>query len=199
MAKLILVRHGETDKNLQGKMHQAGDEIPLNQTGVEQIKKTAKQLESFSPFIVYSSQEKRALESTAIIAQHFGLQVKEIEGMQERDWGEFSGKSWDEVGAILDKMSLEERYTYSPLGGESWQAFEGRLVFSIEKLLSKAGDKSVVVVTHMGAIRALMPFLLDAPKEESFKYEPANASISVFESEDGKFKARKINDTRHLS
>jgi broad specificity phosphatase PhoE len=39
----------------------------------------------------------------------------------------------------------------------------------------------LVIITHGGVIRALMPYLLGVPKEESFKYDPPNASITIFE------------------
>jgi broad specificity phosphatase PhoE len=198
MAKLILIRHGETDKNLQGKMHEAGDEEALNSTGIKQIELAAKALEKYSPQAVYTSKEKRAKASAFIIAKHFDLPVNEIEGMRERNWGVYCGKSWEELGPILEKMSLEERYNFVPPEGESWQAFEQRLTAAIKNILAENADRTVVIVSHMGAIRVLMPFLLGAPKEESFKYEPENASISIFDHENGRFTLETVNDTKHL-
>ena len=54
------------------------------------------------------------------------------------------------------------------------------------------------MVTHGGAIRALLPFLLDVPKEESFKYDPENASITIFDYSDNNFTKVMINDASHL-
>lgn len=196
MGKLILVRHGETEKNVVGSLHAADDPENLNEKGKLQMRKTAQRLAKFLPSMVYSSKEKRALESTHILCEVLGITSRAINGMQERNWGVFTGKSWDEVKKVLDPMTLEERYNYLPQGGESWKEFETRLIKAIKKVLDK--DKNVVVVTHGGAIRALMPYLLKVPKEESFKYDPDNASLTIFDYHKNGFKNVVVNDTSHL-
>lgn len=198
MTRLILIRHGQTKKNISGKLHQAGDLEVLNKKGREQIKKLALKLKTMNPQIIYSSTEKRAQESAKILSQKLNVPLKVIVGMQERNWGDFAGKTWLEIKAVLDQMTLEQRYVYTPPNGESWKEFEYRLVNSIKKTLKENHDKVVVVVSHGGAIRALMPYLLNVPKEESFKYDPANASISMFDYTGGKFIKRLIDDISHL-
>ena len=187
MEKIILVRHGQTNKNSQGKLHVLGDEEVLNETGIQQMKETAFKLKRFSPDVVYSSKEKRAVESAKVVGDELGVGIEIIEGIEERNWGDFSGKTWEEVQEVLQPMTLEERYLYFPPNGESWQQFENRLIQSIIKILSQNKNKTIVVVSHMGGIRALMPYLLGVSKEESFKYNPDNASISAFTHENGKF------------
>lgn len=56
-----------------------------------------------------------------------------------------------------------------------------------------------MVVSHGGAIRALMPHLLGVPKEESFKYDPDNASLAIFEYDGDNFIKKTVNDTSHLN
>ncbi len=198
MKTLILVRHGETEKNVNKSLHSANDPELLNATGRQQIKQTAERLKKFSPTKIYCSNEARAIESGEIIAKSLEIPVEKIEGMQERNWGAFTGKPWEEVKKVLDPMTLEERYDYVPSGGESWRTFETRLVQAIESI-TKDIKGTIVVVTHGGAIRALMPFLLNVPKEESFKYDPDNASLTIFEIENSHFKSKVVNDTTHLT
>lgn len=57
MTRLILIRHGETDRNAEGKMHQNKDETGLNKKGQYQIAKTAKELEKYAPSVIYSSRK----------------------------------------------------------------------------------------------------------------------------------------------
>lgn len=197
MEKLILIRHGETDKNLNKSLHGADDPETLNENGRSQIEKIASRLKDFSPKRIYTSKEKRALESAKIISRQLEIPLEEIEGMQERNWGEFTGKPWEEVKRVLDPMTLEERYDYIPQGGESWRTFETRLINAIQKIVD-SNTGTVVVVTHGGAIRALMPHLLNVPKEESFKYDPDNASITMFEVRGEGFRKMIVNDTSHL-
>jgi broad specificity phosphatase PhoE len=54
-------------------------------------------------------------------------------------------------------------------------------------LLTLNKNKTIVIVSHLGGIRALMPYLLGLPREESFKYNPENASMMVFSHENGRF------------
>ena len=187
MERIILVRHGQTNKNLEGKLHALGDEESLNDIGIEQMKNTAEKLKSFSPDKIYSSQEVRAKGSAEIIAKEIGIGVEIIDGIQERNWGDFSGRKWEEVQKILEPMALEERYLYLPPNGESWKDFEARLIQTINNLLAKNKGKTIVIISHMGGIRALMPYLLGVSREESFKYNMDNASITIFDHENGKF------------
>jgi broad specificity phosphatase PhoE len=198
MGKIIFIRHGETAKNPSKLLHASNDPESLNDKGVEQIKKTASKLKELAPFKIISSKERRAIESGKIIAQALNVPLEEVEGMQERNWGIFTGKPWGEVKKVLDKMSLEERYKYSPPNGESWEIFETRLINSLKQILENNSDKTLVIVTHGGAIRALMPFLLNVSREESFKYDPDNASLSIFDYDGESFHLIAVNDTSHL-
>lgn len=180
MTKLILIRHGETDKNVNNSLHATNDSESLNNNGIEQIRLTANKLISLSPSKIYSSKERRAIESANILSESLNVPFELINGMEERNWGIFTGKPWDEVKKILDPMTLDERYNYVPPNGESWKTFETRLISAIKKIVDTNSKQTIVVVTHGGAIRALIPYLLNIPREESFKYNPDNASIFLF-------------------
>jgi len=198
MEKLILIRHGQTEINKENKTHQTDDPESLNDTGVEQITKTAEQIKKFTPVKVYTSKETRAIQSGEVISKILEIPLESIDGMQERNWGDLSGKPWVEIQKILEPMSLEERYTYIPPSGESWQEFETRLIKTVSDLIFKHPNETIVIVSHGGAIRALMPYLLGAEKEESFKHNPDNASITVFNHENTIFSQELTNSTSHL-
>jgi broad specificity phosphatase PhoE len=89
-------------------------------------------------------------------------------------------------------------YIYTPPNGESWQSFETRLIKTLSGLLEKHPNEAIVIVSHGGAIRALMPYLLGIGKEESFKHNPDNASITVFDHDEQVFSQQLANDTSHL-
>ena len=198
MERIILVRHGQTNKDAKGEIHAFGDDELLNEVGVKQIKKTAKRLKEFHPIKIYCSKNRRALQSGKIIAETLGIREETIDGMEERNWGDFSGKKWGEVEQVLNKMTLEERYLYIPPNGESWEQFETRLISAIKDLLSKNEGRTFVVVAHGGAIRALMPYFLSASGDESFKHQPGLASITIFDYQNDKFTPVTMDDTSHL-
>lgn len=198
MGKLILVRHGQTNKNLDNLLHSVNDLEVLNETGKSQIEKVVGELKKFSPCKVFSSNEQRAIESAEIISSLLKIPLEIVRGMEERNWGVFTDKPWSDVQAELSSMSLEERFNYIPKNGESWKFFESRLIGAIESLTKNNMDKTIIVVTHGGAIRALIPYLLNIPKEESFKYDPSNASLTIFDFDKTGFHKVLVNDISHL-
>ncbi|MFH0791658.1 MAG: histidine phosphatase family protein [bacterium] len=199
MSKLILIRHGETLKNADGTMHGLDDPTGLTENGRRQMALTAKALKEYLPFTVYSSKEIRAIESASIIVRKYNLSVATIDGLEERNWGGLTNKSWPEVKKILEKMTLENRFEFVPPNGESWKDFENRLTEAIKGILDNCPLQSAVIVTHGGAIRALIPCLLKISKDESFKYNPDNASLSIFnKTSEDTFSAALINGTAHL-
>ncbi len=198
MGKLILIRHGETAKNLASSLHSPNDATGLTANGRQQIIATASILKEFSPTKIVSSEEIRAIESAEILSEHLKVPFEKVAGFEERNWGVFIGKPWSDVQQILDPMTIDERYTYVPDHGESWQTFETRLIATIKKVTKEHADKTIVVVTHGGAIRALLPFLLEKPKEASFAYDPNNASLTIFDFTNDKFTKVAINEDSHL-
>lgn len=200
MTKLILVRHGETETNVQGKIHKYSDAEELTPNGIKQIEKTSGALKNLKPSAVYCSKEKRAIQSAKIISDKLNIPLFETGGLEERNWGDYAGLSFQEIKekAGMDKMTFDERFTFHPPNGESWKETEERLLKALNKILKENDGKNVILVTHGGSIRIYMPTLLGVSKEESYKYDPDNASISVFDYEDNKFTKEKYNDISHL-
>jgi len=200
MTRIILIRHGETQTNTKGKIHKYSDSEELTPNGITQIEQAAEALKKEKPSIILCSQEKRAIQSAKIISTRLDLPFKEVPDLEERNWGDYAGLSFQEIKqrAGMDNMSFEERYNFVPPNGESWKETENRLLKALNKIISDNIGKTVVLVTHGGSIRIYMPTLLNVSKEESYKYDPDNASISIFEYKDGKFSKIVYNDTSHL-
>jgi broad specificity phosphatase PhoE len=200
MSKIILVRHGETIKNIQGKIHKFGDPEILTNKGIVQIEKTAEELKKYTPDTLYCSGEKRARQSAEIISHILNIPLQRIKGLEERNWGDFVNLSFQDIKQKtgMENMDFETRYTFHPPNGESWKEVEMRLLNALNEILSKNKDKTIVLITHGGSIRTLMPTLLGVDKTESYKYDPDNASISVFNYSKGKFTKEIYNNTNHL-
>lgn len=189
--KLILVRHGETEINKSGSTHLTGDEAMLTPKGKKQVLKNLELLQSNRAVQIFCSPEKRAIESAEILGKKLNLEPIILEEFRERNWGKWEGKNWDWIKQKLDKMGLDERYTFVPPDGESWKQMERRLKNGLSKIIShkfsQKGEFSkenpleavVAVVTHGGAMRGLMPILKNLPKEESFKYDFENGEAVI--------------------
>lgn len=199
MNKLILIRHGETNINAIGKLHASNDTEMLNSIGITQMKKVADALVQYSPHKIFASKEKRAQESATIIAKELCVPVVAVDGLEERNWGEFSQKSYEEIRPFLESLSNEERYTFVPPNGESWEVCERRLIKTVQGIIQDNTNENVAIVTHGGAIRILMPFLLNTSIEETYKHDPRNASLTIFDITKDGFAKIKLDDISHLN
>ncbi|EKD99656.1 MAG: Phosphoglycerate mutase [uncultured bacterium] len=198
MTKIILIRHGETQTNVKNILHKYGDPDNLTPTGIKQVELVGERLKTLGLEKLYASNEYRALQSADIIGKICNLDITPLEGMEERNWGEFSGKPWSDVKVVLDPLTLDQRFNYIPPNGESWKTVEERLITAVKKAVELNPKKTVGIVTHAGSIRALIPFLLKVPREESFKYDPKNTSITIVEIEGDSITPILIDDTSHL-
>lgn len=197
--RLIFIRHGQTDENLDDTLHvHHENEHGLNEHGKKQIANVIQVCKDNQVEIVFSSPEKRALESAEIITRALHLEhTTVLPEFIERNWGAWEGKLWTEVEKQLHNMTLEERYTFAPVHGESWKQMEERLRNGLKKLI-EGKWKNSVIVTHGGTLRGLMPILKDVPKQASFIYQFHNASITIFDYKDGKYTEVVVNDTAHV-
>lgn len=179
--KIFFVRHGELEGENSTILHSAHDPVLLSKKGRETMISLSSILKKMDVHTVISSPEIRTKESAEIIAKTLSRPVQYMDELLGRKWGDFAGKSWDEVRNILDAKTLKERYTYIPPQGESWEQFESRILRAIHKITQDFSGKNVCIISHGSSIRVLLPKIFDIPVEESLKLYPEYGSISVVE------------------
>ena len=106
MIRLILLRHCETNLNNENKYLGITD-IPLNDTGKANAKSIAEKFKNINLNKIYSSGLKRSYETANIIAQGHSSEVEKLPGLNEINFGEWEGVTFNEVLAI-DKKNAEE-------------------------------------------------------------------------------------------
>lgn len=179
--KIVFVRHGELTGENSSILHGTDDSVSLSEQGRETMVSLGLVLKKMKMGMIISSPEIRTKESAEIIAQGLSLPVEYMDELQGRKWGNFAGKSWDEVSGILGAMTLEERYTFVPPQGESWEQFEWRMLRVVHKITQNFAGKNVCIVSHGSSIRVLFPKIFDVSIEESLKLYPEYGSISMVE------------------
>ena len=96
-SRLILVRHGQTDYNLNGRLQGASD-IPLNETGLAQARAVGESLAREEAIAaVYSSPLGRAQRTAEAIATHHDLEVTCDARLRERGFGDWEGLTREEI------------------------------------------------------------------------------------------------------
>lgn len=143
--KFYLLRHGQTDWNLEGKL-QGHKDIPMNSNGVKQITEIAERLRemNFQVDCIISSPLDRARESARIVAERIGFEGSIIydEDFLERSFGLAEGLVYHREINLDD-----EKYC-----AESVEDVCKRAKTAIDKYMS-CEDKSILIVAH-GAILA---------------------------------------------
>ena len=198
MITLILARHGETDWNKNGLLQGSSDFAKLNNVGKKQAKALGKALLKFNVDIIYSSPLKRASETAEIINKILKKEIVFDDALKERGWGDWEGRDAAVEFLRLEKMDIRTRFNFMPPNGESWKEFEIRLIKSVEKIVENNNDKRVLIVTHGGSIRALVPVIKKVPREQTLHLKFANTSISIFKLNKDDVEEELINDIAHL-
>ena len=135
------IRHGVTEFNLAERVMGRLD-IPLHEDGRLQAEQVAQSLVGGPIRSIWSSPLSRALETAKIIGSALQLEVQELPGLMERDWGVFQGRPRSEREVNAD-----------PAEGESWVEFKGRVLTAMAAV---TGPSPVLIVAHNGIRHVLM-------------------------------------------
>ena len=139
MTLLLLVRHGETDWNAEGRL-QGHTDTPLNDHGRRQARALAGRLADDGIDAVYSSDLSRARETAEIVGERLGLHVVLDTALRERDWGTWEGLT----GAERERVELS---------GEAMEAHRERTLRALRAIAARHPGGRILVVTHGGSIR----------------------------------------------
>ena len=197
---LILLRHGETLWNLEGR-YQGQMDSPLSQNGLTQAHALAARLERHPFTALYSSDLGRALQTADIIGQHTSHEIVTDPSLRERHLGIFQGLVKSEIRRkFTDEYHLFKNggAEYVVPGGESAVQAALRMIGGLEVLAGRHGDERIVVVTHGGVASALLRHTLGIPQGAPRRFERANASWNVFWYEDQKWFLETWGDITHL-
>lgn len=159
MARLLLLRHGQSTWNAEGRW-QGWADPPLSPTGEAQAVAAADRLAGLGLTGVVSSDLLRARQTAAIVAERLDIEVLAVEpGLRERDIGDWSGLTTTEIeqgwpGALgAWRAGALER----PPNGEAFEEIAARVMGVLERLAD--GDGSLLVVTHGGVIHLVQRHL----------------------------------------
>lgn len=143
---IYIVRHGETEWNVLGKL-QGKQDIPLNEKGRKQALLTKGELDNKEIDLIISSPLKRAKETAEIINSDRGLPIIFDERIKERDFGEFEGLEYFYIDTknFWDYYINEEYET-----AETVQDFFKRIYSFLDDINKKYKDKNILLVTHGG-------------------------------------------------
>ena len=197
--RLVLVRHGVTDWNREGRF-QGHRDPGLSDAGRREAALTAERLaadDDLRPDRIISSSLGRAMQTAASIAEVIGLPVQPDDRLIEIGQGDWEGRTHAELESEdADRYRAWRNATgiRQPPGGEPIDAATARVQSLLDEL--EAGEaETVCLVSHGGTLRILAHLLLNLADAHSLEVD--NASIGVIGRVDA-WQLERWNDAVHL-
>jgi probable phosphoglycerate mutase len=199
MLHLMLVRHGETDWNVQ-RRYQGQTDVPLSGFGMRQAELVAERLTGDKINAVYASDLSRAWETAQIIAGKSGLEVFPEPRLRELKFGILEGLTFEEAEKQYPEMIAAwlDNFNNTPDGAETIDQFTARIVSLLNDLKQKHNKQVVLLVGHGGSLSEILRVILGLSPEKRWYFEMENASLSEVLISEDYVSLKRLNDTCHL-
>jgi len=200
--KLVLVRHGETDWNKEGRF-QGQHDIGLNQRGLLQARETAIAAVTWRPTAIWASPLVRTMQTAGEISRLVGIPVSPEPGFKELQLGRLEGVTGEEMRRNWPQVYQAWRQDPGDVvmpGGESIAQLQERAWQAVLRLEQSHSENDVVViVSHNFALRTIVAKVVGTPLSRFHAMSLSLGSIGVLESDRRGRRLVSYNSTSHLS
>jgi probable phosphomutase (TIGR03848 family) len=194
MTVFHLLRHGE--HNVQGRI--CAGRMPgvvLSERGRVEAEGAAQRLAAVGIAAIYASPLERTRETAEIVSRHLSLPVTIRDDLAELDFGEWTGKTFDEVRKDPRWPEWASHRSISCIpGGETMRAVQRRVTEALIEMRAQHPDDAVVVVSHGDVIRAALVFALGMPLDFYARIEVATASLSTLRIDAAGIRVIAVNE-----
>ena len=204
MTKIMLVRHGQTDWNVIGKM-QGSSDVHLSPDGLHQARLLAAHCPFFTADAIYSSPLARAETTALILANRFNLQVQVVSEFRETNFGDWEGQILRDIAKVdpinFEKFFMQPDELKIP-NAETFLQTQERAMSALKKILSahqSEKDSQIIIVAHGAINRVILAAILEMPLKKMWTLSQFNTAINIFREDDGHFTVDLINGTTHLN
>ncbi len=201
MTRVILVRHGQTEWNVQLK-YQGHSDVELTTQGVRQAELVAARLAKEPVDAIYSSDLGRALRTAEYIALPHQLPVTPLNGLREYHFGEWEGltfkqiaKQWPDLNANFFKNPDTVRVP----GGETFGEVKARAEAVVRKLVDQHPEQTIMLVSHGGTIRTILCAALGLHLNRIWSIRQDNTAVNIVEYYQETAIVALVNDVHHLA
>jgi alpha-ribazole phosphatase len=179
MTRLVLVRHGQTDWNVEGR-YQGQADPPLNEVGRAQVRALAERLAGRAIEAIYGSDLQRARETAHIIAQTLRLPLRIDPRLREVKLGEWEGRLVQEIRAGYPEAWEARRRDpvhARPPGGETAAEVAARVRAAADDIARQHPVGPVLVVSHGLALATLVVSARGPGLDRVYDYVPDNGQL----------------------
>ena len=164
---LYLVRHGQTEFNLAGRI---GGDPPLTAKGREQAQRLARHLRGERLDWLFTSTRRRSHETAApLLAERPDLRCLALKEFDEIFAGDCEGMSYDDIRATMPQVTMQrnaDKYGYAYPHGESYAMLRDRVRRGVMRVLFLAKDSPIIIVGHQAINRVVLALFLKHRKED---------------------------------
>jgi broad specificity phosphatase PhoE len=179
MTHLLLIRHGVTDWNREGRFMGRTD-LPLNLEGLAQAETAAASLRGQKLEAVYTSDLQRARQTAEIVARAVGAPVFPDARLREIDQGEWEGELFSVIretyADLLARRRREPLDTHAP-GGESVRQIQARILPLLDEIAQRHPRGRVAIVSHGVTLAVMKVHLLRLAVETVWDQVPDHLAI----------------------
>jgi broad specificity phosphatase PhoE len=201
LARLLLVRHGLTDHNVN--LRVAGyTDIEMNEEGLRQVEKLGKRLADEKIDAVYCSDLKRAVDTAKAAVSGRKVDITLSPELREMNFGAAEEKTFSELREEFPDitesvMNFEAGMSFP--GGETFAEFVIRVRGFLKNIEKYDKDDTVLLVSHGGTLKILVCELLEIDQSHWYQMGIDNASLSIVNTYGDRTILNLLNDTSFLN
>lgn len=206
--ELMLIRHGETEYDVEPRRIGGWSDDSLTTWGEHQVQKLCIRLrawlevEKIRPTALYASTLKRAEETARMVSEFVNIAPMQKSGLREMNKGKLTGLTIAEVKEKFGEFYQAKLPPYKPWpDGEHYVEFHGRVVACLEKIVEQHTDGLVIVVTHGGPINVFLREIagISPCRFRKLRISCGDTSIHHFQRTPEGWRILKLNAVAHLA
>lgn len=179
--RVFLIRHGEPAEAIRGRCYGRLD-VGLSREGQRQLQIVSQRLQDEPMRAVYASPRKRTIQSGQIIAQRHMCPVTIEERLCEIDFGDFEGRTYDEVSQAYPEIYRQWMETPTHVqfpNGESFRQMQARVLEAAREICARHRGETIAIVSHGGVNRILLAAALEIPPANIFRMAQRYGAINL--------------------
>ncbi len=191
MARFVLLRHGESQWNLENRFTGWVD-VPLSPKGIEEARQAGEKLRGFTFDRAFTSVLSRANETLRIVLETIGqptIPIEKDKALNERMYGDLQGLNKAETAKKYGDAQVKiwrRSYDVKPPGGESLKDTAERALPYYEKMIKPCllKGETIIIAAHGNSLRALVMELNQLSKEEVLELNIPTGAPLLYELDD---------------
>lgn len=202
MTRIILVRHGETNWNVEGR-YQGQEDTDLSPRGLEQGKRVGEALKDVPIDVYISSPLKRSFMTATFCAQHQAKEVIADSRLTEINHGVWEGQLSTHIEAQFPEefhqWHSQPHLVHMPgPGGESLEDVRKRVRAAFDEYVETYEGKTLLVAAHDAVNKAIICDVMGLDMSHFWQIKQDNTCINVLEYDKGQWRLVMLNYTGHL-